>query len=261
MKAVIRYFSAAVLAAALCVGMGFLYHHVRQVASGSVCSRLEISFADSLRFVREQDIREYLDSRYGPCIGERLDSIRLASIEDMLESRSAVMRAEAWTTRDGTLHIDITQRAPVLRFQGDESGFYVDEHGYIFPLHPSYTAPVPVIEGAIPVSVPAGFKGKAPDEGGRAWIAGVLEMNRYISASRTWRRNIEHIRVRPGGDLLLSLTGRDELFLVGQPEDIPDKLMRMDRYIGVIAPSKPEGYYKTIIVKYNKQIICRQKDT
>lgn len=112
MKAVIRYFSAAVLAAALCVGMGFLYHHVRQVASGSVCSRLEISFADSLRFVREQDIREYLDSRYGPCIGERLDSIRLASIEDMLESRSAVMRAEAWTTRDGTLHIDITQRAP-----------------------------------------------------------------------------------------------------------------------------------------------------
>ena len=37
--------------------------------------------------------------------------------------------------------------------------------------------------------------------------------------------------------------------------------MRIDRYLGTIAPSKPEGYYKTVNVKYNQQIICRQKDT
>ena len=62
-------------------------------------------FADSLRFVSEQDIRDYLDKRYGPYIGERMDSVQLARIEDMLESRSAVMRAEAWTTDDGVLHV------------------------------------------------------------------------------------------------------------------------------------------------------------
>ena len=160
MKAAVRYSLAAVLAVALCVGVAFLYRTVRQESALVVCGRLDVHFADSLRFVSEQDIRDYLDKRYGPYIGERMDSVQLARIEDMLESRSAVSRCEAWATDDGVLHLDITQRAPVLRFmRSEEEGFYVDESGYIFPLHPSYTAPVPVVEGAIPVDIPAGYKG------------------------------------------------------------------------------------------------------
>ena len=168
MKAVVKYTLAGILTAALCVGMGFLYRNVRQEASRIVCGRLEVNFTDSLQFVSEQDVRAYLDNNYGAYIGERLDSVQLARIEDMLESRSAVMRAEAWTTDDGVLHVDITQRAPVLRFQNGDRGFYVDDRGYIFPLHPSYTAPVPVVEGAIPVDVPAGYKGEAREERERA---------------------------------------------------------------------------------------------
>ena len=261
MKAFVKYSLAGVLLAGLCTGVAFLYRNVRQENARIVCGRLDVNFADSLRFVTEQDIREYLDKRYGAYIGERLDSVQLARIEDMIESRSAVRRCEAWTTDDGVLHLEITQRAPVLRFQNGEQGFYVDERGYIFPLHPTYTAPVPVVEGAIPVDVPAGFKGEAREERERAWIAGVLAMNRFTSASRTWQRRITHIRVRPGGELCLDLDGRDEQFFVGQPDNIPDKFMRIDRYLGVIAPSKPEGYYNTVNVKYNQQIICRQKDT
>lgn len=260
MKSVIKYSLAGVLIAALCIGVALLYRSVRQENARIVCGRLDVSFADSLRFVSEKDIRDYLDKRYGPYIGERLDSVQLARIEDMIESRSAIMRCEAWTTDDGVLHIEITQRAPVLRFQDGEKGFYVDDRGYIFPLHPSYTAPVPVVEGAIPVDVPTGFKGEAREEKERAWIAGMLALNRYTS-SRAWQRHITHIRVRPGGDLLLDLDGRNEQFLVGQPDNIPDKFLRIDRYIGNIAPSKPEGYYKIVNVKYNQQIICRQKDT
>lgn len=262
MKAAIRYSLAAVLAVALCVGVAFLYRRVRQESVLVVCGRLDVHFADSLRFVSEQDIRDYLDKRYGPYIGERMDSVQLARIEDMLESRSAVSRCEAWATDDGVLHLEVTQRAPVLRFmRSEQDGFYVDGQGYIFPLHPSYTAPVPVVEGAIPVDIPAGYKGEAQDERARAWIAGVLAMNRHIAANRSWQRRIEHIRVRPGGELLLSLTGRSEEFFVGQPQNIPDKLQRIDRYLGTIAPSKPEGYYHTVNVKYKQQIICRQKDT
>ena len=261
MKAFVKYSLAGVLLAGLCTGMAFLYRYVRQESAQIVCGRLEVNFADSLRFVTERDIRDYLDKRYGAFIGERLDSVQLARIEDMIESRSSVRRCEAWTTDDGVLHLEITQRAPVLRFMNGEQGFYVDDRGYIFPLHPTYTAPVPVVEGSIPVNIPAGFKGEAREEHERAWIAGVLAMNRFTSASRTWQRRITHIRVRPGGELCLDLDGRDEQFFVGQPDNIPDKFMRIDRYLGVIAPSKPEGYYKTVNVKYNQQIICRQKDT
>lgn len=261
MKKGVRYSIAAALALLFCLGMGSLWRHVRQEHERTVCGTLQVNFTDSLQFVSEQDIREYLDNNFGPYIGVRLDSVQLFKIEDLLESRSAVMRCEAWTTDDGTLHLDITQRAPVLRFQNGERGFYVDAEGYIFPLHKSFAAPVPIVEGAIPVDIPEGYKGEAPDEFSRKWIGGVLAMNRYISGSRSWQRNIRHIRVRPNGDLLLTLDGRDEEFIIGQPEDIPDKLMRIDRYLGSIAPTKAEGYYKTVNVKYKQQLICRQKDT
>ena len=134
MKAFVKYSLAGVLLAGLCTGIVVLYRNVRQENARIVCGRLDVNFADSLRFVTEQDIREYLDKRYGAYIGERLDSVQLARIEDMIESRSAVRRCEAWTTDDGVLHLEITQRAPVLRFQNGEQGFYVDERGYIFPL-------------------------------------------------------------------------------------------------------------------------------
>lgn len=261
MRKSVRYAAGAALILLFCAGIGLLYRHVRQEQAGIVCGRLEVNFSDSLHFVSEQDIRDYLDANYGPCVGQRLDSIRLFRIEEMLESRSAVMRCEAWTTGDGVLHLDITQRAPVLRFQDGSRGFYVDADGYIFPLHKTFTAPVPVVEGAIPVKLPDGYKGEAPDEDARRWIAGVLEMNRIVSGSRAWQRSIRHVRVRPDGDILLTLDGRSEEFIVGRPEDIADKLARIDRYIGLIAPARGEGYYKTVNVKYNKQIICRQKDT
>ena len=137
----------------------------------------------------------------------------------------------------------------------------MDAGGYIFPLHKTYTAPVPVIEGAIPVDVSADYKGEAPGERERAWISGVLEVDRYLAASRVWRGRVSEFRVRPGGELVLRLDGRDEQFLFGLPEDVPDKFTRIERYLGVIAPSLGEGHYHSVNVKYNQQIICRQNDT
>jgi len=261
MKKAVRYSIAGVLAVLFCIGMALLYGHVRRDQAAAVCTGLQVGFTDSLRFVSEDDIREYLDTRYGAYVGERIDSVQLARIEDLLQSRSAVMRCEAWTTPDGILHLDITQRAPILRFQSDGAGFYVDDRGFIFPLHDSFTAHVTTVEGAIPINIPAGYKGEAPTEEERQWIAGVLEMDRFISSTRAWQKGITRIRVRPGGDLLLTLDGRKEEFLIGQPEDIPDKLARIGRYLTLIAPYKAEGYYKTVNVKYKQQIICRQKDT
>ncbi|MCR4860312.1 MAG: hypothetical protein K5910_06585 [Bacteroidales bacterium] len=261
MKPYVRYSIAGALIVLFCVLTLFLRASARQERQQVVCNEVQVGFTDSLRFVSEEDIRGYLDERYGPCIGQRLDSIALSRIEDLLSKRSAIERCEAWVTDDGILHVDVTQRAPLLRFQDGEKGFYVDERGYIFPLHESFTATVTTVEGAIPFSVPAGYKGEAPTEEGREWIAGVIAMDRFISASRTWKRDIRHIQVRSNGDVLLTLDGRPEQFLIGQPQDIPDKLVRIGRYLTLIAPNKPEGYYKTVNVKYNQQIICRQKDT
>ena len=261
MKKAVGYSLAGLLLVLFCVGMALLYRNVRREQALTTCNQLEVSFADTLQFVSEQDIREYLDSRYGIYIGQRLDSVQLARIEDILAERSAVKSGEAWTTSDGTLHVLITQRAPVLRFQDGQRSFYVDEQGNIFPPHKTFIASVPTVEGRIPFTVPEGFRGEAPTEKAHKWITGMIAMYRYISGSRSWQHHINTVRIREDGDLVLTLDGHTEQFIIGQPDNIKDKFLRIDRYLGTIAPSVEEGHYRTVNVKYNHQIICRQKDT
>ena len=163
MKKAVAYVLAALLSILFCVGMTLLYRNVREEQALVTCTRLEVSFADTLRFVSEEDIREYLDTRYGTYIGQRLDSVQLSRIEDLLAERSAVQSGQAWTTSDGILHVLVTQRAPVLRIQDGRRSFYVDADGGIFPPHETYIASVPTVEGTIPFEIPDGFRGEAPE--------------------------------------------------------------------------------------------------
>ncbi len=253
--------ATSVLAAAFCTGMGMLAHLTREDRSKLGCNSLEVHFKDSLKFVSEADIRGFLDSRYGCYVGQRLDSVRLGDIEKLIESRSAVLRSEAWTTSDGTLHISITQRAPVMRFQSADKGFYIDSEGYIFPLHRSYTAPVRVIYGSIPVNVRDGYKGPASSEEERAWLGSMLEMNSIIENSRRWKSSVDSIAVRPDGDIVLKMNRGDELFILGEPRSLREKFAGIEKYYDYIAPSKEAGRYGSVNLKYKKQIICRQNDT
>lgn len=235
----------AVFAAALT----FLLSGTKLSRSVKTCTGLQVELRDSLQFVAPEDIERFLKRRYGDYIGQRLDSIRLDRIEKMLESRSVVMESEAWTSEDGILHIGIVQRAPVLRFSKGEHGFYVDENGFVFPLHSSYTASVPTVTGNIPPVEKGGYED---------WIQDLIRMTRYIDRSRTWSGRMEGISVTGDREITLTLKDRPEKFLIGEPKDIEKKLAGVEDYLTRILPEKGEGYYKSVNVKYNKQIICRK---
>lgn len=262
MKRRTRYAVAAVLAALLCLASALLLRATRAQRSMLACEHVEVEFRDSLKFVSEKDIKSWLDRSYGICTGRRLDSLDLGRIEELLLSRGPIVGCEAWTDDSGVLHIEVSQRRPVLRFSyGDSGGYYVDADGYIFPLHSSYTAEVRVIEGAVPVRPAAGFSGQPESEDDKDWIRSMLLLEKKIDGSRTWRGLVQRTIVRPDGDIALTLSSRSELFIIGGPERLEEKLSGIEKYYRLIAPSKEEGYYRTVNVKYKNQIICRQKDT
>ena len=260
MKKTVRYSISCLLIAAFCIGMGILAHLEKESRNTRTCERLEVEFSDSLKFVTEKDIRKYVDSRYGAYIGQRLDSVRLTDIEQMLQSRSAIMDCEAWTTDDGVLHVRVGQRAPVLRFDCGDGGFYVDAEGYIFPLHPSYTADVPVVSGGVPFKLKKNYKGEAPEERDRTWLKHIIELSRYINSSKIWRSRISGIRCSSDENVILLSSSGSEKFYLGYPENIAEKLGKVETYFIKILPLKGENHYKSVNVTYNNQIICSQKD-
>ncbi len=241
-----------IAAAGICLmlaGLAILQGSVREAGSKKLCESLDVRIEGDLEFVTTDDIRGYLDRHYGCYIGAPLDSLNLGHIERLLLSKSVVKGCEAWTTRDGVLHVSIRQREPALRLDRGGKGFYIDREGSIIPLHPTYTAPVPLVEGNIPMIE----NGEKP-----GWGAGVLELTDFVASSKIWKDRIAKLSVNAAGDLEVRLVDGKERFIIGEPDDIRSKFGKMEKYFSYIVPQKGEGYYKSVNVKYNKQIICRK---
>ncbi|MGI6314024.1 MAG: cell division protein FtsQ/DivIB [Candidatus Cryptobacteroides sp.] len=259
MKKVLRNLLFILVVAAFGLATAFVYGFASESRRTITCKGLEVSLDKTRSFVSEQDIKDYLRIYYGPYIGERIDSVNLDRIETILDRRSAIRKSQAWTTDDGILHISITQREPVVRFQRNSAeGFYADESGYIFPLQKAYTPLVPVVVGNFPLKEGAGYKGEPSTPAGKEWMEGLLDLIKYMNNSKIWAENISDIWVSTNGDFVLIPREGKERFIFGNTKDIKEKFGRMEKYYEYIRPAKEEGWYRSVNVKYKDRIICRR---
>lgn len=261
MNSTVRYILTGVCGLVLAACMVMAFTAGTKARKTLTCTGLEVVIIDSMQnsFVTRADVKGYLDKEYGICIGEVIDSIDLAKIEDIIDGRSAVLKSQAYVTRNGVLHIEVTQRKPVVRFQKKDGGFYADAAGYIFPLQRSYASHVHVIDGNIPLAANSGYKGAIEDPKEKEWFDRMMDVVNYIENSKTWKDKIVQISVDEGSDLILIPREGNERFLFGQPTDIADKFQKMEKYYTNIVPAKGEGYYKFVDLKYEGQIVCKVK--
>ncbi|MBO4476551.1 MAG: hypothetical protein J5737_07515 [Bacteroidales bacterium] len=244
-----KYAAGAASICLMLAGLILLHGCVAKAGSRKLCQSLDVRIKGDLEFVTADDIQGYLDKRYGCYIGAPLDSIDLGHIESLLKEKNVVKECEAWVTRDGVLHVSVGQREPALRFDRGTGGFYIDREGFVIPLHRSYTAPVPVVEGNIPPLE----KGESAE-----WGTSVLGLVDYIQSSKTWQDKVDKISVNASGDLEVRLKDGSERFILGAPDSPKVKFDKIQKYFSYIVPEKGEGYYKSVNLKYNKQIICRK---
>ena len=258
MRKVLQYLvvaGLAVLLAMILMAMSLLDASQRRLRT---VERLEVTFDGEGSFVTQDEVEAILSRGYGPYIGQRLDSVDLKRIETLLEGKSAILRSEAYVTKDRMLRINILQRQPVLRFRKDGKGWYADAQGFLFPLQDHFTARVPIVDGAVPMTVPEGFKGRPTDEKEVRWLDGMLEMVRFMEHSKVWEDAIVQMHVEKNGDLVLIPREGKERFIFGNPFDCADKFGRLEDYYRYIVPETGPDYYKTVNVKFEKQIVCRK---
>ncbi len=241
----------------LCIACSFIAG--RASRSQVICERLEVVITDSLEnsFVSKEDVRKYLEKEYGQYIGVAADSLDLVKIEKIIDNRSAVDKSQAYVTKDGTLHVTVSQRRPVVRFQKKNGGFYADAEGFIFPLQSSFASHVQVIDGNIPLAANSGYKGIIEDPKEKEWFQKVMRLVNFIENDRQWKGKIVQIHVDSKGELILIPREGKEHFLFGQPTGLEDKFSRMARYYTTIIPAKGADHYRKVDLRYEGQIVCR----
>ena len=256
MKKFVKYLLFALALAVLVCVTALVLLQARERRHLMTCKSVEIIFKDTLNFVSEDDVRAYLKRDCPQFIGQRLDSIRLYEIEQALDSRSAILSTQAWTT-DSVLHVSIRQREPVARMETADHAFYIDDRGFIFPVQGDCGKRFPQVQGKLPLHEPVGYKGLPSTEEGRQWVEKMLALIAYMGKNK-WEGRIARMEVLADGDIVMVPEEGREKFIFGRPENAHEKFARMNEYYKRIKPAVEEDCYSSVNVKYKGQIICRK---
>ncbi len=221
---------------------------------------LDVIVADSLerRFVNKEDVAGWMEKEYGVFAGLPLDSVDLPRIERLVEAHSVVRSCQAWLTDDGILHVQLSQRQPVVRFQDGKNAFYADKSGFVFPMQDKGNARVPVVDGELPFHLPQGYKGCPEDPAHLRWLLQIIGLTEQMKGT-IWEKDISGIRVDGKQDLVLIPREGRERFLFGPPVRVEEKFALMEAYYRSVAPSKEAGYYALVDLRYRGQLVCRKK--
>lgn len=92
---------------------------------------------------------------------EPVGKVNTLEVEAFVRRRGFVKTVRAYTSMDGMLNIELTQRKPVLRVNSVNGyDFYVTDDNYILPTQRYYSVYVPVVTGMIVAAFRPGLCGK-----------------------------------------------------------------------------------------------------
>ena len=218
------------------------------------CRNVQVVLLDSLEsaIVDKQEVLDYLTHR---AVGKQTCRIDLDSIEKSLLARGEVMSAQVYAADEQTLAVQLTQRKPVLRLENSVQRWYADPEGYLFPV--TNAVDVPIVTGNIPLSLDKKWRGLVPDEE-RDWLLGMVTLARYIDSKPALRKEIAQMDIDEEGDIVLYTSTAGPAIIFGDSGDYVTKFEKLDAWWRNIAPQLDGKTYKTINLKYNNQIICKQ---
>ena len=161
-------------------------------------ARLQIEVVDSTsqgHLVSAEMVRRWISSSRIPTVGTAVGEVDLTAIERLIARNGFVDEAVAYIDYDAVLHIEISQRKPLLRLLTDGLNLYATADGHVFGAPRASSLYVPVVTGSYRPPFPGDYSGEV-----RAHIDSRLaEIDRRIEELEHekypyYRREIENDR-------------------------------------------------------------------
>lgn len=128
--------------------------------------RVDIRILDSTadgQLVKSRKVREWILRSGIATIGTPIDEADAAGIRRTIARNGFVDEVDVYVTYSGVMHIDISQRRPMMRLMTDGYDAYVTEDGFIFAAPEASALYVPVVTGSYRPIVPPAYEGYIGD--------------------------------------------------------------------------------------------------
>ena len=234
----------------LCLLAGYLIFaafYFKDKPMDGLCTKLEVVVDNKGKeqFINPSEIEKYISSKGLDPRGKSLKDINTLDIEETIASNPLIKKAEVFSTADGAIKVQITERKPVLRVMtNDGDSYYVDEEGIRMPLSKRSTAYLPIASGAIKESF-------AREE--------LYKFALFLQNDVFWNAQIEQIVVEPNNDITLIPRVGNQQIILGGINNYQDKLDKLMKFY--LEGQNEIGWnkYSIINLKFDKQIVCTKR--
>ena len=240
--------------------MGF----VRMEQNETSCWKMNVSVDRELGlyFIDEETIREKVLDLGDPIINSNLKEIDISRIQNTISKIASVKDAKVYTTLDGQLHIEVSQRTPIVRIiNKDGSAFYLDRDFRIMPLSKNYTAKVPVFIGELNISPNClqNQPGDAHDIKSRQQLEDIYQIVNSVSASEFWSAQCEHFHVSSNGDYEIIPRVGGHKIILGDTNRLNRKFKKLEAFYKKTVNKMDLNRYTAINLKYKDQVVCTER--
>jgi cell division protein FtsQ len=249
-KLVFKCFSWVVCLAGLVALMSFIGIKKKDI----LCNDIKVLIPGADNFIEREEIDAILKQGQGSLMGRRLNDINFEKIERTIKSNPFIAFAKVYADMDGTVHIEIQQRQPVLRVvNANDQDFYIDMNGLKMPVSSNFTANVLVANGKILEH----FSGKVD-----TLITGVAKdlykTALYVKQDTLWEAQIEQVFVNDKDDIELIPRVGNQRIVLGTADSLDVKMRNLLAFYKQAMPKVGWDTYKTINIKYTNQIVCEK---
>jgi cell division protein FtsQ len=254
MKAKVLNISAIVGASLLViVSLGFVGSKTMAILCSGVT--MDIDFSTGHEFVSTDDLHAIVYDYNDSLVARHISSIDLKSMEDKVKKHPFVDKVNAYFEIDGELHIEVTQKEPLMRvIPSRGEGYYLDNDTLKLPLSRYYTARVLVANGNIKEKMAQDVEPVKGD-----LVKDLYKIGHYVSQDPFWKSQITQIFVDDKKEIWLIPRVGFHKILLGNAQDIDRKFKNLHIFYKEGLNKIGWSHYETINLKFNNQIVCTKK--
>jgi len=244
----------------LAVVSGFILSLTAAVQKGDkyVCSAVQVNidYPPFMQLIDEQEVIDkvnYLSGR--DIVGKPLSNIDFGTLEKEIERIPYVKNAELYVTQNHTMHVDITQRKPILRvINNDGVSYYLSEEQVKMPLPNTFTTNVPLVIGYVETHTDI--------DGDSIVLRQLFDLVNYLHTDTMMNALVDQIYVRENGDFELIPKFNYHTICFGKvDEKMAVRFNNLKHFYKDILLYKGWEGYKTIDIRLANQIVAVKKDT
>ncbi len=211
--------------------------------------------SNGFNLIRQAEVEEILHKGFGFTLrGVHFDELDINRIERVLEADPFIKETEAYVDGGNNLQLEIVQREPVIRIiDAQNANYYLDSEGIRMPLSKHFTARVLVATGNIPPYSPDVLKRK------KYLLKDIFDLGTKIAANDFLNPLVEQVYVNKEGEMILVPKIGNQKILIGNIENIEDKLYRLEQFYKKALPFEGWDKYSLINLKFKNQIICKKR--